>query len=56
MKSLPVILDRLDWALKAQGVNLKRSQLLEVASAAFGHHNSNETTAAAKAGRLASLH
>jgi len=52
IKPLPIILDRLAHALKAQGVKLKRSQLLEISAAAFGRRNSNELTAAAKAGDI----
>ena len=51
-KPLPVVLDRLAHALNAQGIKLKRSQLLEISAAAFGYRNSNELTAAAKAGDL----
>lgn len=52
MKSLPIHLNRLDKALRAQGVVFKRHQLLETCAAAFGFHNSNEATAAAKKGAL----
>ena len=52
MKSLPIHLNRLDRALRAQGVVFKRHQLLETCAAAFGFHNSNEATAAAKSGAL----
>lgn len=52
MKSLPIHLNRLDRALRAQGVVFKRHQLLETSAAAFGFHNSNEATAAAKSGAL----
>jgi hypothetical protein len=52
MKSLPIHLNRLDKALRAQGVVFKRHQLLESCAAAFGFHNSNEATAAAKKGAL----
>lgn len=52
MKSLPIHLDRLTKALQVQGVALKRHQILEVCAAAFGYHNSNECTAAAKRGEL----
>lgn len=51
-KPLPIILDRLAHALEAQGIKVKRSQLLEISAAAFGHRNSNELTAAAKAGDI----
>ena len=51
-QALPIHLDRLDAALRAQGVELRRMALLEVAAAAFGHRNSQATTAAARAGRL----
>ena len=51
-KPLPIILDRLAHALKAQGIKVKRSQLLEISAGAFGHRNSNELTAAAKAGDI----
>lgn len=51
-KTLPIILDKLEHALNAQGVKLKRSQLLEVCAGAFGYRNSNELTAAAKSGKI----
>lgn len=47
-----ILIDRLAAALALKGVKLKRSQLLEVASAAFGYHNSHEFIAAAKRGSL----
>ena len=47
-RTLPALLDRFEKALSAQGIKLKRSQLLEVSAAAFGWHNSNEMTAAFK--------
>ncbi|MFZ3481693.1 hypothetical protein [Sphingomonas sp. 3-13AW] len=50
--SAPVHVDRLAQALKAQGIDLKRSKVIEIAAAAFGFHNSNEFEAAAKAGDL----
>lgn len=50
--STKILLDRMAHALNAQGISLKRSQLLEVASAAFGYHNSGEMTAAARTGAL----
>lgn len=53
IKTTPALLDRLDKALGKQGLNLKRTQLLEVAAAAFGHRNSNAMTAAARAGDFA---
>jgi hypothetical protein len=52
MRTAPIYLDRLDHSLKGHGVTLKRAQLLETASYAFGYHNSGEFTAAAKAGGL----
>lgn len=51
-KTLPIILDKLEHALNAQGVKLKRSQLLEVCAGAFGYRNSNELTAIAKSGKI----
>lgn len=51
-KPLPIYLDRISSALSTQGIVLKRAQLLEVCAAAFGYRNSNELTAAAKAGDL----
>ena len=51
-KPLPVYLDRIAHALDAQGVSLKRTQLLEVCAAAFGYRNSNELTAASKTDAL----
>lgn len=53
IKTTPALLDRLENALKMQGLVLKRSQLLEVAASAFGYRNSNAMTAAAKDGDLA---
>ena len=47
-----ILLDRLHAHLEVQGVKLKRSQVLEAASAAFGFFESNEFTAAAKRGDL----
>lgn len=38
--------------MQMHGINIKRSKALEIASAAFGYHNSNEFTAAAKRGDL----
>lgn len=52
MKSAPIYLDRLGAALSNAGINLKRSQILEIAASAFGYHNSNEFSAAAKRGDL----
>lgn len=52
MKSAPIYLDRLGAALTRAGINLKRSQILEIAASAFGYHNSNEFSAAAKRGDL----
>lgn len=46
MDAKKIILSRLDSALRKRGVTLKRAALLETAAAAFGHHNSNEFTAA----------
>lgn len=51
-KPLPIYLDKIDQALSAQGVSLKRNQLLEVCAAAFGYRNSNALTAAGKTGEL----
>ena len=51
-KPLPIIFDRLAHALDAHGIKVKRSQLLEISAAAFGHRNSNALTAAAKAGDI----
>lgn len=52
MRTLPIHLDRLDAALRSKGVTLKRHSLVEIAAAAFGYHNQNQLTAAAKAGDL----
>lgn len=52
MRKTPIILDRLDAALKTNGVTLKRAQLLETAAMAFGYHNAAEFSAADKAGGL----
>jgi hypothetical protein len=51
--SAPVHVDRLARTLRANGIDLKRSKVIEIASAAFGFHNSNEFLAAARAGDLA---
>lgn len=45
-RPIAIQLSRLDKALKAQGVTLKRNQLLTVSAAAFGFRYSNELTAA----------
>lgn len=45
-----IILDRLSAALAAQGVTLKRNQILNVAAAAFGYRNTNSFSAAAAEG------
>lgn len=50
--SAPVHVDRLAQAMKAAGIDLKRSRLIEIAAAAFGYHNSNEFQAAARRGDL----
>lgn len=52
MRKTPIILDRLDAALKKNDVTLKRAQLLETAAMAFGYHNAAEFSAADKAGGL----
>lgn len=52
MNTSPVYLDRIAKVLAKSGITLKRSQLLETAAAAFGYHNSNEFSAAAKRGDL----
>lgn len=49
----PILLDRIDQALKSHGVTLKRNQLLSVASEAFGYRNANAFSAAAKNGEIA---
>ncbi len=46
-KLQPILLDRLAHALQAHGVALKRTDVLQVAAAAFGFHNPNEFSAAA---------
>jgi len=51
--SAPVHVDRLARALKAQGIDIRRSRIIELVAAAFGYHNSNEFQAAARAGDLA---
>lgn len=48
----PAILDRLAHRATALGLKIKRSALLEIAASALGYRNSNEMTAAAKAGEL----
>lgn len=52
-RPIQIILDRLADAIE-QTLHVKpsRSQTLQIAAFAFGYHNSNEMTAAAKAGRL----
>jgi hypothetical protein len=50
--SQKITLDRLAAALEAQGVSLKRHQLLEVAARAFGNADAQHMTAAAKRGEL----
>ncbi|QAY80483.1 hypothetical protein [Sphingosinicella sp. BN140058] len=52
MKTSPIYLDRLEKALIAGGFKGKRSAILEIAAQAFGYHNSNEFSAAAKRGDL----
>lgn len=51
-KPIAIHLDRLASALAAQGIELQRSKLLEIAAAAFGHRASNETSKLAEAGVL----
>lgn len=51
-RTAPIILDRLGASLESHGVRLKRAQLLETAAMAFGYHNQNEFTAAARSGEL----
>ncbi|CAM3285959.1 hypothetical protein [Sphingomonas zeae] len=51
-KPIAIHLDRLAAALAEQGIDLKRSQLLEVAAAAFGHRSSNETSKLSEVGAL----
>ena len=48
-RPVAIQIDRLDKALKAQGVDFKRHQLLEVAAAAFGFRSSNAYTAGIEA-------
>lgn len=55
MKSLKIHLNRLDAAMRLQGVDLKRHQILEICAAAFGYRNQNECAAASKAGTLTAL-
>lgn len=45
MKTTPVLLDRLNSALKAYGVTLRRTELLQVAASAFGLRNVHELSA-----------
>lgn len=51
-KPIAIHLDRLASALALQGVDLRRSQILEVAAAAFGHRSSNETSKLSEAGDI----
>ena len=52
MKPIAIHLDRLAKALSDKGVELKRTDLLQVAAAAFGYHNQNEASAASQRGDL----
>jgi hypothetical protein len=52
MKPIAVHLDRLSQALAAKGVAMKRTDLLQVAAAAFGYHSQNEASAASRRGDL----
>lgn len=56
MKPIAIHLDRLSQALAAKGVELKRTDLLQVAAAAFGYHNQNEVSAASQRGDLTPRH
>ena len=48
----PIHIDRLTRALERYQVKLKRAEVIEIAAAAFGYHNSNEFQAAARSGDL----
>ena len=50
--TLPIHLDRIERALKAAGVTLRRTKVMEVAAAAFGYRNANALAAASRAGEL----
>lgn len=52
MKPIAIHLDRLSQALAARGVEMKRTDLLQVLAAAFGYHNQNEASAASQRGDL----
>lgn len=52
LKTSSIYVDRLSKVLDKFNINLKRSQVLEIAAQAFGFHNSNEFTAASKSGAL----
>jgi len=56
MKPIAIHLDRLSQALAAKGVDMKRTDLLQVAAAAFGYHNQNEISAASQRGDLDPRH
>lgn len=56
MKPIAIHLDRLSEALAAKGIDMKRTDLLQVAAAAFGYHNQNEVSAASKRGDLDPRH
>jgi hypothetical protein len=51
-KPIAIHLDRLAAALVAQGVDLRRHQILEIASQAFGHRASNETSKLSETGAM----
>ncbi|MFZ3481701.1 hypothetical protein [Sphingomonas sp. 3-13AW] len=51
-KPIAVHVDRLAGALAEQGIDIKRTKILELAAAAFGYHNTHECTAASQRGDL----
>lgn len=51
-KPIAIHLDRLTAALGAHGIRLKRHEVLDIATRAFGHQNPNGTSALAAAGDL----
>lgn len=51
-KPIAVYVDRLEAALAAAGVDMRRTKVLEMAAAVLGFHNTHECTAASKRGDL----
>lgn len=51
-KPIAVYVDRLEAALAAKGIDMRRTNVLEIAAAVLGYHNTHECTAASKRGDL----